>query len=174
MDCIHVALVLVFRDLHTWQMLAFGLEFQRGRMEVSVRVLASSHVSTAYMMKVWAAEWSEWSQCQTLTSCGFPCPCCRRYLKFASDPQISHVACISTEIPPRSIGCFEMDVNMNLFAIYLRPFGCLYSVTALQGHRRVFNLSWSAVVEGCLSHQGLCVCESVWKTKGWREISQYY
>lgn len=50
MDCIHLALVKVFQELHTWQMLAFGLEFQRGLMwHVGfVHVLASSHVCTVY------------------------------------------------------------------------------------------------------------------------------
>lgn len=95
--------------------------------------------------------------CQRLTSCGFPCPSRRKFLKSASVPQISHVAYICTQIPPRSIGFFEMDVNMKLFAIYLRPFGRLYSVTALQGHRRAFKRLRSAVTEGCLSHHGLCV-----------------
>lgn len=66
------------------------------------------------------------------------------------------MAFICTEIPPRAIGCFEMDVNMKLFAIYLRPFGCLYSVTSLQGHRRVLKC---AIMEGCLSHHGLSECE---------------
>lgn len=93
-----------------------------------------------------------------LTSRSFSCPSRRRYLKFGSVPQISHVAYICTEIPPRSIGCFEMDVNMNLLVIYLRPFGCLYSVAALKGHGRVFNLSWSAVIvwRSVVPH-GLCV-----------------
>lgn len=113
------------------------------------------HPLAQCMMKVWAAEWSEWLWCQTLTSCGFSCPSRRRYLKFDSVPQISHVAFICTEIPPRAIGCFEMDVNMKLFAIYLRPFGCLYSVTALQGHRRVLKF---AIMGGCLSHHGLSEC----------------
>lgn len=52
---------------------------------------------------------------------------------------ISHVAYICTEIPPRSIGCFEMDVNMNLISIYLSPFGCSNSVTASQGHSGYVN-----------------------------------
>ena len=106
--------------------------------DMTCRFCACSCVLTCAqnMMKVWAAEWSEWLWCQTLTSCGFSCPSRRMYLKFDSVPQISHVAYICAEIPPRAIGCFEMDVNMKLFAIYLRPFGCLYSVTALQGHRR--------------------------------------
>lgn len=133
---------------------------------VTCRVCACSCVLTCvHMMKVWAAEGSEWSRCQTLTSCGFSCPSLGRYLKFDSDPQISHVAYICTEIPPRSIGCFEMDVNMNLLAIYLRPFGGLYSVTALQGHRRVFNLSRGAVMEACLSHHRWSVWNWV-KDKG--------
>lgn len=118
------------------------------------------HMCTQYLMKVWVAEWSKWSWCQTLTSCGLRCPSRRKYLKFDSVPQISHVAYISTEIPPRSIGWSKMDVNMNLFAIYLRPFGCLYSVTALQGHKRVFKRLgvklWRAVYP-------ITVCVCVWK-----------
>lgn len=47
-------------------------------------------------------------------------------------------------MPPKSIGCLEMDVNTNLHAIYPSPIGCLCSVTALKGHERVFNLSWVA------------------------------
>lgn len=131
------------------------------------------HMCAQCMMEVWAAEWSEWLWCQQLTSCGFLCPSRRRYLKFDLVPLISHVAYIWTEIPPRSIGCLEIDVNMNLFAIYLRPFGCLYSVTALQGHRRAFKRLgmqlWRAVYPITV-----WVCESEWKTKGKREISQYY
>lgn len=69
-------------------------------------------------------------------------PSHRRYLKFGSISQISHVACVCAEMSPKSIGCFEMDVNMNLCAIYPSPFGCLWSVAALKGHERVFNLSW--------------------------------
>lgn len=163
----------MFQELHTWLTLAFGFEFQK-ESHVTCRVCACSCVLTCvHMMKVWAAEGSEWSRCQTLTSCGFSCPSLRRYLKFDSDPQISHVAYICTEIPPRSIGCFEMDVNMNLFAIYLRPFGCLYSVTALQGHRRCLTCLgvqlWRPVYP--ITDR---VCESEWKTKGWSEIAQYY
>lgn len=103
--------------------LAFGFRVSKGS-DVTCGVLCvllRPHMCARYMMKVWAVEWSEWLWCQTLTSCGFSCPSLRRYLKSDSVPQISHVAYICTEIPPRAIGCFEMGVNMKLFG-YLAVF----------------------------------------------------
>lgn len=98
-------------------------------------------VCAQYIMKVLAAEGSESSRCQTLTSHKFSRSSHRRYLKFGSISQISHVACVCAEMSQKSIGCFEMDVNMNLCAISPSPFGCLWSVAALKRHGRVFNLS---------------------------------
>lgn len=92
-------------------------------------------------MKVLAAEGSESSRCQTLTSHKFSWPSHRRYLKVGSISQISHVACVCAEMSQKSIGCFEMDVNMNLCAISPSSFGCLWSVAALKRHERIFNLS---------------------------------
>lgn len=90
------------------------------------------------------------------------------YLKFDAAPQILHVACIWAGIPHRSIDCFEMDVNMNFFGVYLRPFGCPYGVTAFTGrsltacYGGLFSPLWS-------------LCVKVGEKQGTKEgISQYY
>lgn len=102
------------------------------------------------------------SRCQTLTSHKFSWPSQRRYFKCGSISQISHVAYICTKMPPKSIGCLEMDVNTNLYAIYPSPFGCRCSVTRLKGHERVFNLSWvSFTVRSPVVPRGSCVRERV-------------
>lgn len=139
MDCIHPALLKVFQEPHTWRTQALGIKFQRGQMWLVGFPHVLAFVCAQCMMEVWEAEWNEGLWCQKLTSCGFSCPAHRRHLKFDAGLQISHVAYICTEIPPRSIGCFEMDVNMNLLAIHPSPLGCLYSARALLGQRRVLK-----------------------------------
>lgn len=83
MDCNHRCVPRATYLTHT---LAFGLEFQRAQMWQMCEVLCvflHPQVSTVlYMLKVWAAEWSEGLWCQKLTSCGFSCPSCKRYWSF--------------------------------------------------------------------------------------------
>lgn len=138
----------------------WGSDYKRRLMWLSISL--HPDVCAQYIMKVLAAEWSERSRCQTLTSHKFSWPSHRRYLKCGSISQISHVAYICTKMPPKTIGCLEMDVNTNLHAIYPSPFGCLCSVTALKGHERVFNLSWVAfIVQSPVVPRRSCVREWV-------------
>lgn len=158
----------------TWQTLALGIRLQTAFDVTCMLLSVSLHpdVCAQYIMKVLAAEWSKRSRCQTLTSHKFSWPSHRRYLKCGSISQISHVACICTKMPPKTIGCLEMDVNTNLHAIYPSPFGCLCSVTALKGHEKVLNLSWVAfTVRSLVVPRGSCVREWRKKTMGSRDFA---